>query len=104
MLNSIDISRLNNHLILSVNEGLNQVYPVYSSTFTVKFFPEEMSSTKPQVKFYMHILGIDSAYQSHAGIDVYIREGGTTSLLTVNGVDCTDNLGVFIQEMTSIFS
>lgn len=104
MQNSIDISRLNNHLILSVNGDLNQVYPVYSSTFTVKYFPEEMVSANPQVKFYMHILGIDSAYQSHAGIDVYVREGGTTSLLTVNGVDCTNSLEDFIQEMTSIFS
>lgn len=103
-MSEISISRVNNHLIFIVDGETKQVYPVNNTTFTIKFFPEERVLDKEQVKFYMHILGLDSAYQNHAGIDVYVREGGTTSLLLIDGVDCTGDLDTFITQMTLILS
>lgn len=97
-MNEIEIERDGNLIYLKVNGVLTQCYTVSSSTFTIKRFPEEN-----QVKFYMHTLGIDPSYYNHFGIDIYIKPGGTTSNLIINGQDCGNDMGTFLSEMKSIY-
>lgn len=95
----VEIFRVKDFIYINLDGETLQVYPVANSTFTIKRFPEE-----GQVRFYMHILGIDPSYYSHAGIDIYIKEGGTTSEIQVDGVVCDNDENAFIEHMITLFS
>lgn len=95
----VEVGRERDFIRIKLDGETLQVYPVANSTFTIKRFPEE-----GQVRFYMHILGIDPSYYSHAGIDIYIKEGGTTSEIQVDGVVCDNDEAGFIDQMITLFS
>ena len=95
----VEIGRDKDFILIKLDGEILQVYPVANSTFTIKKFPEE-----GQVRFYMHILGIDPSYYSHAGIDIYIKEGGTTSEIQVNGIVCDNDEVGFINKMITLLS
>lgn len=99
-MNSVEIVKSSNKkfIYLKINTQIVQVYSTANSTFTIKRFPEE-----GQFKFYLHTLGIDPSYYNHAGIDLYIKPGGTTSEIKIEGESCDNDESTFFTLMENLF-
>ena len=96
--------KIANHISLSIDGELFQVYPMNNSTFTIKNFPEEKVGTvKTQWRLYMHILGIDPAYYSHVGIDTYSTATNNVEQILVDGSDYTDDHESLVVALSALY-
>jgi hypothetical protein len=98
--------KIANHISLSIDGELFQVYPMNNSTFTIKNFSEEKVSPtgRTQWRLYMHILGIDPAYYSHVGIDIYSTATNNVEQILVDGSDYTDNHENLVVALSVLYS
>jgi hypothetical protein len=98
--------KIGSHIALYIDGELFQVYPLNNSTFTIKNFPEERvtASGKTQWKLYMHILGIDPAYYSHLGIDIYSTPTNNVTQILVDGNDYTDDYESLALGLSTLYS
>jgi hypothetical protein len=97
--------KIANHISLSIDGELFQVYPLNNSTFTIKNFPEEKigDSGKTQWRLYMHILGIDPAYYSHVGVDIYSTATNNVEQILVDGSDYTGDYESLVLALSTLY-
>jgi hypothetical protein len=98
----ISFDTIKNHVALSIGDKLVQIYPIGNSTFTIKRVEDERVGNGNQWRAYMHILGIDSSYYSHVGIDLYSTGSNGVTQILVQGQDRTDDLEGFINDLSEI--
>jgi hypothetical protein len=101
----ISFEKLSNHIVLNIDGELVQVYPINNSTFTVKKFDEEkIGSNQNQWRLYMHILGIDPAYYSHIGLDIYPTAENNVEEIRVDGSDYAGDIEGLVNKLSLLFT
>lgn len=98
--------KIANHIALSIDGELFQVYPLNNSTFTIKNFPEEKvnATGKTQWRLYMHILGIDPAYYSHVGVDIYSTATNNVEEILVDSIDYAGDHESLATALSALYS